>query len=82
MPPNRFTSSVVLLQAIPTEVGEEFSYTNAKGGISHWQVVGVGPVSMNGVEAEEGAILAIRKDPDAEDVLEAQERRRSDLPTR
>jgi hypothetical protein len=60
--PNRFAPSAVLRQAIPTEVGEEFSYTNVKGGISHWQLVGVGPASMNGVEAEEGAILAIRKD--------------------
>jgi hypothetical protein len=77
--PNRFTPWAVLQQAIPTEVGEEFSYTNVKGGISHWQVVGVGPASMNGVEAEEGAILAIRKDLEAEHVLEAQERRRSEL---
>jgi DGQHR domain-containing protein len=60
--PNRFTPAVVLRTGIPAEVGKQFTYTSGKAGKSEWQVVGVGPCTIEGVEAEEGAVLAVRID--------------------
>lgn len=59
--PNRFTPAAVLrMVPVPTTVGEVVEYANAKGESKPWKVVGIGPVTLDGETAEEGAILARR----------------------